>query len=91
MAGALSFLDLRLGQGFDGVLAMPLGHHLLVQQADLVAAGRGEEEGEQAMQETGDRPPQHAQAKGRGRHQVLPVGLAHGCGMIGKSLHGMPS
>ena len=45
----------------------PADHHALVQERDGAAAGAGEEEGQQPVQETGHPAQDHAQAEASGR------------------------
>ena len=70
----------------------PADHHPLVQERDGAAAGAGEQEGQQPVQETGDPAQDHAEAKAPRRLEMLAIGLADGGRMIGEEIerHGSP-
>jgi hypothetical protein len=57
-----------------------------VQERDGAAAGAGEEEGQQPVQETGHPAQNHAQAEASGRLEMLAIGLADGGRMIGEEI-----
>jgi len=63
-----------------------------MQARDGVAAGAGEEEGQQPVQKTGDPAQDHAQAEAPGHLEMLAIGLADGGRMIGEEIarHGSP-
>ena len=62
--------------------------HLRVELFDGLAAGADAQEGQQGMQHAREPGKDHPPPEIRGMHQVLPVGFAYGCGVLGEqSVH----
>jgi hypothetical protein len=62
----------------------PPSLHPRVELLDRLAAGAHERERQQRMQHAGESGQDHPTPEIRGVHQVLPVGFAYGCGVLGE-------
>jgi len=56
--------------------------HTGVELVDRLAAGVNKDKGQQGMQHAGEARHHHASTEPPRAHQVLPVGLAYGFGVI---------
>ena len=66
----------------------PPSEHLRVELLDGLAAGAHEQERQQGVQHARKPGKDHSPPKAGGVHQVLPVGFAYGCGVLGEqSVH----
>ena len=62
----------------------PSSEHLRVELFDGLAAGSHAQEGQQGVQHAREPGKDHPPPEIRGMHQVLPVGFAYGCGVLGE-------
>ncbi len=61
-----------------GMLPVPMHNHAMVQGANLVTAGGGEQERKNAVDQAGHATPEHPHCEGRRRDEMLAVGFADG-------------
>ena len=66
----------------------PPSEHLRVELLDCLAAGAHAQERQQGVSQAREPGKDHSTPEIRGVHQVLPVGFAYGCGVLGEqSVH----